>query len=205
MASRLSGRVLPPVLSVIIPTITGREESLARTIASYEDTLCGVEHELVVVKDENSWPRACNTGYFRASGDVLHWTADDLEATPGWYDHVPALLERDEIPAPAVFDYRLDGRFANAEDGNDGDTTWFTRIPLCRRDQAERIGLWPEITYYADIWFSEKARSLGIETRLLHSYRFVHHWSPIGRVDSQKNLTEAWAEFEVLRDGLKEA
>ena len=187
------------MLTVVIPTISGREESLARAIASYETTLEGVEHELIVIKDEPSWPRACNVGYQQAKGDIIHWTADDLEAMPGWYSDIPEALERDELPAPAVYDYRPDGKFSNEADGADGDTTWFTRIPICRRDQAERIGLWPEITYYADIWFSEKARAVGIETRLLHSYRFVHHWSPIGRVDSQQNLTRAWKEFEELR------
>jgi hypothetical protein len=192
------------MLSVIIPTISGREESLARAAASYRETLAGVESEIVVVKDEPSWPRACNVGYQQARGDVIHWTADDLEALPGWYTDIPSALERDELPAPAVHDYRPDGPMANAEDGDDGDLTWFTRIPICRRDQAERIGLWPEITYYADIWFSEKARTVGIETRLLHSYRFVHHWSGIGRVDSTENLEQAWKDLEDLRVAMKE-
>lgn len=187
------------MLSVVVPTISGREESLARCISSYERTLEEVEHEIIVVKDENSWPRACNVGYQRSAGDVIHWTADDLEALPGWYANIPAALEVDELPAPAVFDYREDGKFANAEDGADGATTWFTRIPICRRDQAERIGLWPEITYYADIWFSEKARAIGIETRLLYSYRFVHHWSGVGRVDSKENLEQSWRDLEALR------
>ena len=187
------------MLSVIIPTISGREESLARCVESYEDTLTGIEHELILVKDENSWPRACNVGYARATGDIIHWTADDLQALPGWYKDIPAFLKKDELPAPVVFDYSATGKFANQEDGRDGDETWFTRIPICRRDQAVRIGIWPEITYYADIWFSEKARSLGIETRMLYSYRFVHHWSPIGRVDSKSNLEQAWQELESLR------
>lgn len=192
------------MLSVVVPTISGREESLARTIASYETTLEGVDYELVVVKDEPTWPRACNVGYIQSVGDIIHWTADDLEAAPGWYADIPAFLENDEVPAPAVYDYRLGGNLANAEDGQDGDPTWFTRVPLCRRDQAERIGLWPEIIYYADVWFSEKARAVGIETRLLHSYAFVHHWSPVGRVDSKQNLETSWAELEVIRQQMRE-
>lgn len=192
------------ILSVVIPTISGREESLARTIASYENTLEGVAHEIIVVKDENSWPRACNIGYGMAKGDMIHWTADDLEAAPGWYADVPSFLKEDELPAPTVFDYRLDGKFSNAEDGPDGTLTWFTRVPMCRRDQADRIGPWPEITYYADVWFSEKARSVGIETRMLYTYRFVHHWSSVGRVDSQRNLRRAWVEFQTLSSQLKE-
>lgn len=187
------------MLSVIVPTISGREESLARAVASYEATLEGVEHEIIVVKDESSWPRACNVGYIKSQGDVIHWTADDLEALPGWYNDIPAFLENDELPAPAVYDYRADGHFSNAEDGPDGAKTWFTRIPLCRRDQAERIGLWPEIIYFADIWFSEKAREIGIETRLLYSYAFVHHWSGVGRVDSKDNLEQSWKDLEFLR------
>tara|TARA_R110000868_G_scaffold55189_3_gene171692 strand:+ start:129 stop:713 length:585 start_codon:yes stop_codon:yes gene_type:complete len=194
------------MLSIVVPTISGREESLARTLASYEATLEGVEHELIVVKDESSWPLACNVGYGRSQGDIIHWTADDLEALPGWYNDIPAFLENDELPAPAVYDYRADGKFSNAEDGPDGAKTWFTRIPVCRRDQAERIGLWPEIIYYADIWFSEKARAIGIETRLLYSYAFVHHWSSIGRVDSQANLDKSGRDLVDLRkELLKEA
>jgi GT2 family glycosyltransferase len=189
-------------LSVVVPTISGREESLARTIASYSDTLADVEHELIVVKDEPSWPRACNVGYAQSQGEIIHWTADDLEALPGWFDDIPQALERDELPAPRVMDYRAEGKFANEVDGADGEITGFTRIPICRRDQAERIGLWPEITYYADLWFSEKARSIGIETRMLYSYAFVHHWSGIGRVDSTENLKRSWAELEELRKEL---
>ena len=188
-----------------MPTISGREESLARTVASYEQTLVGEKYEIVVVKDESSWPRACNVGYERSKGDLIHWTADDLEAAPGWHLDLPQFFENDELPAPAVFDYSINGKFANAEDGMDGELTWFTRVPCCRRDQAERIGLWPEITYYADIWFSEKARALGIETRLVYSYAFVHHWSSVGRVDSKSNLEQSWRDLMVLRDTMKEA
>lgn len=190
------------MLSVVIPTISGREESLARCVESYERTLEGVSHEIIVVKDESTWPRACNVGYTKSTGDIIHWTADDLEALPGWYNDIPAFLENDELAAPAVYDYREDGKFSNAEDGPDGATTWFTRIPICRRDQAERIGLWPEIIYYADIWFSEKARAIGIETRLLYSYRFVHHWCGIGRVDSTANLDKSGRELAALRENL---
>ncbi len=187
------------MLSIVVPTISGREESLARTLRSYQETLSGVDHELVVVKDETSWPRACNVGYRRSTGDTIHWTADDLEAVPGWYDDVPALLAQGELPAPVVFDYEVGGNFCNAEDGPDGALTWFTRVPVCSRAQADKIGLWPELTYYADVWFSEKARSVGIETRMLYSYAFVHHWSQIGRVDSQRNLDQSWRQMLRLR------
>ena len=181
---------------VILPTITGREESLARTIASYRETLHGTPYEIIIITDYPTWPSACNEGYKRSMGDVLHFTADDLEALPGW--QVPALLHLsvyDELPAPRVFDYKPppEGQWANPDDGEHGAIPWFTRIPIMTREQYEKIGLWPHIDYYADTWVSERGRRVGIQTRMVHGYDFVHHWSQIGRVDSQENLDRAWS------------
>lgn len=192
------------MLSVVVPTISGREFSLDRALTAYHETLKGEDYEVIVIKDAPTWPTACNRGYEKANGDVIHFTADDLEPLPGWHvDALKALAERDELPAPAVYDYSPQGRFANAEDGPDGALTHFTRIPIMTRDQYERIGIWPEIVYYADLWVSEKARTIGIETRLIYSYAFVHHWSQVGRVDSSKNLTKAGADLRRLRQEME--
>ena len=61
------------MISVIVPTITGREDSLARTLASYRETLRGVESEFVIVKDQPNWPTACNHGYERSKGGIVHF------------------------------------------------------------------------------------------------------------------------------------
>lgn len=190
-----------PALSVIVPTISGREESLARTLDGYARTLKRKSHEIIVIKDESSWPRACNEGYKKSSGDIVHFTADDLEPRPGWWrEPIEWLKYKDELPAPKVLDYSLDGKFSNKEDGFNLDLTHFTRIPILRRDQYERIGPWPEITYYADIWLSEKARTIGIRTRIFYSYLFIHHWSQVGRVDSKVNLDDAGYALNRLRE-----
>lgn len=195
-----SGLLPADVISVILPTISGREGSLARIVAAYEDTLRDTEHELIVVKDQPTWPAACNKGYAKSKGDILHFTADDLEPLPGWQVRALEWLEsHDELPAAKVLNFSADGEFDNAQDGADGAITWFTRVPIMRRDQYERIGSWPEIIYLADIWLSEKAHALGIETRLIYSYAFIHHWSQIGRVDSPQNLSKSWQELNLLR------
>lgn len=190
-----------PELTVVLPTISGREESLARTIKSYEDTLEGQDFDIIVIQDWPTWPSACNEGYKRSDSEIIHFTADDLEALPGWYR--PALLhlaEHNELPAPRVYDFEPppEGRWMNEEDGEDGAVPLFTRIPIMTRDQYEQIGPWPHIVYYADYWVSEKARTLGIETRMVHGYDFVHHWCQIGRVDSKQNMDESGTEFNRL-------
>ena len=196
-----------PELTVVVPTITGREESLQRTLDSYEATLEGVDSEIVVIQDAPTWPDACNLGFKKAEGDVIHFTADDLEALPGWWDHASkALQERpNELPAPRVYDFLPppEGRWMNEEDGPDGAIPLFTRIPIFTREQGEKIGPWPAIVYYADYWVSEKARTLGIETHMVHGYDFVHHWCQIGRVDSKENMDLAGMQFNQLVKEMK--
>ena len=190
------------MLSVILPTISGREDSFARAVAAYDDTLAGESYEIIVVKDEKTWPTACNVGYAKAKGDVLHFSADDLEALPDWHvEALKALSEKDELPAPRVFNFTT-ADHDNPEDGPDGALTDFTRIPILTRSQYERIGPWPEIIYYADLWLSYKARSIGIETRMIWSYRFIHHWSGIGRVDTRANLDLAGIQLRKLQEAM---
>jgi hypothetical protein len=206
VASRLSCRLLPAdvksrpcsSLAVVIPTISGREESLEDVLAAYDRTLAGTKYELVVVRNESSWPRACNVGYERTSADVIHFGADDLEPLPGWWPPAKEALEsKDELPAARVM--TSDGRFENREDGLDKALVWFTRVPILRRDQYERIGTWPEITYYADVWLSERANAIKIPTRIYYDYAFLHRRSSIGRVDSAQNLLDARRQLDKLR------
>ena len=188
-----------PSLSIIVPTITGREASRERCIAAYLNT-SPLESEIVTVFDFPNWPAACNEGYRRAKADALHFTADDLEPLPGWWQEaLPWCEYHDELPAPKVMDYSPDGVWNNAVDGPDKGVPHFTRIPLMTRRQYEMIGPWPEIDYGADVWLSEKGRTLGIETRMIHSYAFVHHWEQVGRIDTPERLAESARQLDELR------
>jgi len=186
-------------LSIVIPTLSGREESLARCLAAYGETT-SVEHEIVVIKDRPTWPHACNEGYEQSVGEIVHFSADDLEPLPGWHDEIlPWMDSHDELPAPRVYNYSVsEENWDNRFDGDDHALTApFTRIPIMRRDQWERIGRWPEYNYVADIWVSEKGRTMGIETRIFYSYAFVHHWSQVGRKSDARTMARA---VLILRD-----
>ena len=190
------------MISIVIPTISGREDSYERCLESYRATT-DTEHEIITVKDGATWPTACNEGYAKAKGDIIHFTADDLEALPGWWQAATEMLAAEDVlPAAAVYDYfpPPEGKLANEEDGPDGAFVHFTRVPILTRDQYERIGTWPEIVYYADLWLSEKARTIGIRTRITYAYAFVHHWSQVGRVDSKVNMDEAGFALNRLRE-----
>lgn len=187
------------MISIVIPTIQGRDETLKRCIDAYRK-LSPESTEIIVIHDQPSWPSACNLGALEATGDILHFTADDLEPLPGWHlEAVEWITDHNELPAPKVFNFSADGVWDNEIDGPDKAIPIYTRIPLMSRDQYDRIGLWPEYNYVADIWLSEKARTLGIETRMIHSYAFVHHWSQVGRVDQPGSMEVAERHLRDLR------
>jgi len=190
---------------VVVPTISGREESLEITLRSYEETLAGDDFELIIIQDAPTWPEACNEGYSKADAEYYLFGADDLDAEPGWWEYGKAALEAApmELPAPRVYDnHGPDGgrQLSNIKDGEDGALTHFTRVPLMTQEQWEIVGPWPPIVYYADLWLSEKARTLGIRTRMVYGFDFFHRWSQIGRVDSRENLDEAGWALNRLRE-----
>lgn len=172
-------------LSIVIPTISGREESLARMVAAYRERTPG-ELEIITPKDYPCWPAGCNAGFAETTGDIIHYGADDLEPLAGWLEAALPVLAAGEIPAPQLWDFEKgDGEPVNQRaDGVPGTCTAFSRVPTLTRAMAEAVGPWPIMDYYADNWVSDKARKLGHETRVTAGYSFVHHWHPVGRLDA---------------------
>lgn len=193
------------MLSVIIPTIDGREESLAAVIRRYQETLAssGTEIfpvEILTPRNHRNWPEACNAGFQRSLGDIIHYGADDLEPVDGWYDAMMQTLNAGEIPAGHILNPDRDPEW----DGEDGSLAHFSRVPALTRDMATAIGRWPEIDYYADIWVSIKARTLGIQTRCNYKYQFIHHWHQYGRIDTPSRLSRAAEQFQRIVNRLED-
>lgn len=171
-------------ISVIMPTIDGREESRETMLRAYQERT-PFDLELIVKHNYPNWPAGCNAGQLDATGDILHFGSDDLEPLEGWAEAALATIERGEIPAPQLWDFTPHGTPVNqGADGPPGTLTAFTRVPTLTREMAERIGPWPEIPYYADNWVSDKGRLCGYQTRVTAGYGFVHHWHQVGRLDA---------------------
>jgi hypothetical protein len=172
------------LISVIVPTIAGREQSLERVMQAYRDRTPGFRLQVINPKDYPNWPAACNVGQQTARGSYFAFGSDDLEPLDGWADAMVRCLDASELPAPQLWDFRPGGTPVNEfADGGPGSIPAFTRVVALTRAMAQAIGPWPEIAYYADNWVSDKARILGWETRVTAGYGFVHHWHQHGRLD----------------------
>lgn len=90
-------------ISIVIPTVEGREEYLERCCFAYEHTLEGHEAEFIIIKDKPTCGIAWQQGAEAASGDFLHFTADDLVPYPGWLGKMLEVVQtRGGVPVALV-------------------------------------------------------------------------------------------------------
>lgn len=170
-------------ITVIVPTIKGREDVLARVVAAYRATTPDLA-EVLVPRDFPCWSAAVNSVRHLATGDAIHYGNDDLEPLPGWAEAMLGALREGHVPAPQLWNWAPGGRPVNeAADGPPGALTAFSRVPSLLHTWADAIGEWPVIDYYVDNWVSDAAALLGHPSRVTAGYGFVNHWSQVGRLD----------------------
>lgn len=182
-----------PLIIVAIPTVTGREDHLARAISAYEET---PEARVEVLQILNR--PSCGEGWQRIADsikadahwrwgrvpDYLHLSADDLVPLPGWADAAMQAADIGVIPAPLVYDADTDyiQSCGSAGDGHlipevlaDGTPCGMSVIPFCSWEQWQSIGPMPDLHYYSDDYFSFRARLAGLSIEVRSAYAFRHY------------------------------
>lgn len=169
-----------PKISVVIPTVTGREDWFARCTASYEKWAEGnYELELCVAVDEPS----CGAGWHKAAeqstGDYVHLTCDDIEALEGWALPAMEACDKGFLPAPQV--YGPNGQPQSLPMVGWVAPDWtpvkMTALPFMSREQYDRIKPLCTLHYFSDDFVSARGEWMGIQSRLRTGYAFVHWWA----------------------------
>jgi hypothetical protein len=188
-------------LSIIMPTVRGREEQTDAVIAAYRaNTPPVLDIELIVVHDHPTVGEAWNAGAQRATGDMLHFAIDDASPHVGWYEAGmrPILDSADDdtvptIPSPTL--YFKDGSLEGAGTmgggmlmpmGLDGIACRAAGILLMPTDLFRRVGPFLPIHYYSDDeWCWRAWRHFEVEVVACHGYAFTHHHHPVRRPQMQ--------------------
>lgn len=200
------------IVSVIVPTVSGREEHYARCIAAYERTE-GDRIELITVRDRPTCGLAWNEGVAQATGDYIHFTADDLEPHDGWLDPALEAVERGYLPAPRIVrreggrDY-CDYCGVHGLELPDKAIVDMSVIPFMSRKMWDEIGPSLEVHYFSDNWLSWRAEKAGYLTVVRRQFAFTHHWAQPKRgagmtmaermAHDRKIFDAACAEFEAV-------
>lgn len=161
-----------PQLSVIIPTIAGREDYLARCVESYERESPGAE--LIIVTDAPTCGRAWQIGAEKAEGLYLHFTADDITAQPMWWADAILVADQGGIPFCNVFDPNGRPLTCDCPLGEMGLTTNIL-VPFLSRKLYEQGGWLLPIHYGSDDWVAYLAVRRGVPLMGAPRYR-VTHW-----------------------------
>lgn len=176
------------MITVVIPTVTGREVLLENCVAAYKRTTAVPLDIRVVVNDGfpcgKAWADTLDTEQY------VHFTADDLEPHPGWWQAAKQVADLGMLPAPRIVSHDGALETCGGQDGfrenPTGHPTDFTRIPFLTRHQ------WVEIRplvadflrsahYFTDNAISWAGAKLGTQTVVHRGYGFTHHWAQPGR------------------------
>ena len=179
------------MIDIILPTVKGREDSLARAIESYQRHTHPDCLNIIVIRDEPTVGLAWSKGIESSKAPYIHLSCDDLEVTsPTWAGACVEAADRGTLPCPVVS--RPDGSLESCGgDMNvpaclistmqpDRTEVDFSVVPFGLREQVEAIGM-TEGHYLSDTYFSHKGRQLGYSTVIVCDYALTHHRSDVKR------------------------
>lgn len=186
-------------LSIIMPTVRGREQQLKAVLDAYEaNTPPVLDVELVVVENAPTVGDAWNTGAQRATGDVLHFAIDDASPHVGWYEAGMGVIHGNErnfaIPSPTLYfpDGSLEGMGTmgggmHLPKGIDGMPCRAAGILLMEADLFRLVGPFLPIHYYSDDEWCWRAHvRQGVIVNTCEGYAFTHHHHPVRRPEMQQ-------------------
>lgn len=172
------------MISVVVPTIDGREHWLEKAQESIE--LTTKRFEFLVYRNLPTCGAAWNVGIIEAKGDHILLFADDLEAHDGWWQAGVESLSHNVIPCPRIInpDGTLQSCGTFDSEADDGTPSVVARVPFLTRHMAETMHPIFENHYMGDHWITWKGQQLGWPTLVNRSMVFTHHFAMEGRIDS---------------------
>lgn len=168
-----------PFLSVVIPTIPGREEHFQRNLAAYQQRTM-YPFEVLVEYGHTSVGQAWQAGAAKASGDYIALSCDDLEVQEGWDEAAIACVKAGGFPAPKVINAHtgaLESRPVWGCEVGEGTDTGISVVPFMSREQYEKITPFFTGHYYTDDFISDRARQAGWPSLQCNGYCFRHYWA----------------------------
>ena len=170
------------VISIVIPTIKGREHYLERCLVSY--ALTTEDYETIILHDRPTCSMAWNEGMAEVKGEFVQFSADDIEPHPGWWQAAIDTAQHGKIPCADLVDPA--GNLTHCGDGEvalpDGQQTTIARVPFMPSGLARVICPVMENQYMSDYWISWRAAQLGWPTVVVRAYLFTHHHALEGRL-----------------------
>ncbi len=183
-------------IGVLIPTVTGREDHLARACSSHCPPVRGVDWLLSIQSDFPTCAQAWNAGIpalLAAGVDYVVVSCDDFEAVgPYWLEAVK-VCDVGAIACPILYNAGEAHRWpSSVDDGEPGEVARCTRSPnMLSAEAAARVfDVYSKIEpmqYYGDFLLGDIGGRLGYPAVIAAGFNFVHHWAQVGRHSDEEN------------------
>jgi hypothetical protein len=181
--------VAEPLVTIPIPTVTGREDYLAKALEAYH---AYANVETFVYKDLEGCGLAWIEGIKEGSGDYICVGADDTEFHPGWFPPAKRVIDIGHLPCARILN--TDGTLQSCgpwetemPDGHILTGEDFTRSPIFSRKQWEKLQPLVEpflalgTIYYTDNIFTWAGRRLGMQSVVVRKFEYTHHLASVKR------------------------
>jgi hypothetical protein len=191
-------------VSIVIPTVDGREAYLGKCVKYYTERT-DADVELIIERNLFSGGLAWQVGSEKATGDYLHLTNDDIVPGEDWLSHCVQSCEVGNVPVVCVvwgtaevFDennnpipgnptnqytthfeghhkIQPNGKLAKLKNESE-----YPSLPFCSMEQWQNIAPMIPTQYATDKWFGYRAKLAGYPNECVES-KFYHYVASEGR------------------------
>lgn len=197
---------MTPLLSLIVPTIPGREYLLEQTIDGLRKAVAAdfPDEDVQVIVPENyaTIGEAWNAGMEDAEGEYAWLGADDAVVAPGALEAARAAAEQGFWPSPRITnpDGTLHSCGTLGQGALLGECATGTRchaspFPFFAVKHWDAIGPCLPIHYYADDYLGWRAESALIEPVVVREYEIRHLEGKVGRYAMVRRAMDDKAAF----------
>jgi len=175
--------VSAPTITVVVPTVDGREKHLERCIDAYRNR-SRYPVELIVLENRPTCGAAWIEGAEAATGDYVHFSADDLEPSAGWDVEAVGYASTGIAPSPRILGPDGDTQFCGMHGPNEwpsGLLVPMSVIPFLSRPMLRAALPLLDAHYFTDNWISWKLYRAGFVTAVARGFEFTHHWAQTRR------------------------
>lgn len=166
-----------PLVSILIPTVGGRDELLAQVAAAFRETVPGCE---VMRVGGHSWGAGLNHLALFAKGSYWLTACDDILPEPGWFEPARAMVDQGLTPATRYFNLEGQPLRPGTDDAPHGAPIDWCRSFLLTPAIFEEVGEFMDATWWADIDYSERLSASGRPVTACDGFRFTHLDGPRG-------------------------
>lgn len=165
-------------LSVIIPTVTGREIYLERLLDFLGDTP-GLE--IIVIANRPNCGEAWQLGIEQASGEFATCLADDLcPRIHTWHTLAMEAWDKGWCPVPRIWTMpsgEIESAGVWRQHFPHGTIVPMSTVPFCRTDFWKGRHIMPQVHYESDHVFSNWCKDEGRKCRVVEGFDFNHYWA----------------------------